>query len=66
MKFANLYVTFLDVVTDGVKETFDMLGFLVRQWLFDNGHDTSVVTIDSHGIQCTRNHTWVGYELLHP
>ena len=50
MYFANLYVSFFDILTYGVKASLDVLGILVRPWLLGVRYGTSVVTIDSHRV----------------
>ena len=47
MYFTNLYISILDMLADGVKPALNMLGMLVRPWLFGIGNGTIVVTVDA-------------------
>jgi hypothetical protein len=48
MYFAKLYVSILNIMTNGVEAVLDVLGFLVKPGLLGNGNSSSVVTKDSH------------------
>ena len=57
MYFTNLYISILDMLADGVKPALNMLGMLVRPWLFGIGNGTIVVTIDHHWVQRVYHHS---------
>ena len=42
--FANLYVSILNIFTDGVETTLDVPGLLVKPGLLGEGNSSSVVT----------------------
>ena len=42
--FANLYVSILNIFTDGVEMTLDVPGLLVKPGLLGKGNSSSVVT----------------------
>src|SRR5215216_4699170 len=66
MYFANLYVSLLDLIMDGIEASFDVFGSLVKSGFLRQGNCTSIVTKDFHWTRCTRYCTLIGYELLHP
>src|SRR5215216_736909 len=66
MYFTNIYVSILNIFTNGVEAAFDVLGFLVKPGFLGNGNSSSVVTEESHWARCTGNHSKVGDKLLHP
>ena len=45
--FANLYVSILNLFTDGVEMTLDVPGLLVKPGLLGKGDSSSVVTEES-------------------
>ena len=47
MHFTNLYVSILNIFTNGVEATLDMLGLLVKPGLLGMGNSSSVVTEES-------------------
>ena len=44
MYFANIYVSILNIFTDGVETTLDVPGLLVKPGLLGKGNSSSVVT----------------------
>ena len=44
MYFANIYVSILNIFTDGVETTLDAPGLLVKHGLLGEGNSSSVVT----------------------
>ena len=48
MYFANIYVSILNIFTDGVETTLDVPGLLVKPGLLGKGNSSSVVTEESH------------------
>ena len=46
--FINIYVSILNITTNGVETTLDVLGLLVKHGLLGNGNSSSVVTEESH------------------
>ena len=44
MYFANIYVSVLNIFTDGVEATLDVPGLLVKPGLLGKGNSSSVVT----------------------
>ena len=47
MHFANIYVSILNIFTDGVETTLDVPGLLVKPGLLGKGNSSSVVTEES-------------------
>src|SRR5215216_4696560 len=66
MYFSNIYVSILNIFTNGVETALDVLGLVVKPGLLGNGNSSSVVTEESHRARCTGNHSKVGGKLLHP
>src|SRR3990170_1924139 len=66
MHFANLYVSILDLFTNGVEASLDVFGSHVKPGFLRQGNCSSVVTKDFHWTRCTGYYTQIGYELLHP
>src|SRR6266496_5775467 len=66
MYFTNIYVSILNIFTDGVEAAFDVLGLLVKPGLLGNGNSSSVVTEESHRARRPGNYSMVGDKLLHP
>src|SRR6266536_1439660 len=66
MYFANLYVSLLDLIADGIEASLDVFGSLVKSGFLCQGNSSSIITKDFHWTRCTRYDTWIGYELLHP
>ena len=66
MYFANIYVSILNIFTDGVEMTLDVPGLLVKPGLLGQGNSSSVVTEESHRARRIGNNSSVGNELLHP
>src|SRR3954470_24920946 len=66
MYFTNLYISILDMLTDGVKPALNMLGMLVRPGFFGFSNGTIDVSNDHHWLQRVCTHSYFGYELLHP
>src|SRR6266536_740673 len=66
MYFTNIYVSILNIFTDGVETAFDVLGLLVKPGLLGKGNSSSVVTEESHRARRTGNHSKVDDKLLHP
>src|SRR3989337_1244169 len=48
MYFTHIYVSILNVMTNGVEAALDVLGLLVKHGLLGNGNSSSVVTEESH------------------
>ena len=48
MHFTNIYVSILNIFTNGVEATLDMPGLLVKPGLLGKGNSSSVVTEESH------------------
>ena len=48
MYLANLYVSHLDLIPDGVEASLDVLGSLVKSGFLCQGNCTSIVTKDFH------------------
>ena len=48
MHFANIYVSILNILTDGVETTLDVPGLLVKPGLLGKGNSSSVITEESH------------------
>ena len=48
MHFTNIYVSILNIFTNGVEATLDMPGLLVKPGLLGKGNGSSVVTEESH------------------
>ena len=44
MYFTNIYVSILNITTNGVEAALDVLGLLVKPGLLDKGNSSSVVT----------------------
>src|SRR6187399_436177 len=66
MHFTNIYVSILNIISDGVETALDVLGLLVKPRLLGNGDSSSVVTEESHRARRAWNNSYVGDELLHP
>ena len=49
MYFINIYVSILNIFTNGVEATLDMPGLLVKPGLLGKGNSSSVVTKESLG-----------------
>ena len=49
MYLANLYVSLLDLITDGIKACLDVFGSLVKSGFLCQGNCTSMVTKDFIG-----------------
>ena len=47
MYFANIYVSILNIFTDGVETTLDVPGLLVKPGLLGKGNSSSVVKEES-------------------
>ena len=52
MYLANLYVSFLDLIADGIEASLDVLSSLVKSGFLCQGNCTSIVTKDFHWTQC--------------
>ena len=48
MHFTNIYVSILNIFTNGVEATLDVSGLLVKPGLLGKGNGSSVVTEESH------------------
>ena len=48
MHFKNIYVSILNIFTNGVEATLDVSGLLVKPGLLGKGNGSSVVTEESH------------------
>src|SRR6266536_1843415 len=57
MYFANLYVPFRHLMSDGIEASLDVLGPLVKSGFLCQGNCTSIVTKDFHWTRCTRYDT---------
>src|SRR5215216_1505933 len=66
MHFTNIYVSILNIFTNGVEAALDVLGLLVKPGLLCNGNSSSIVTEESHRARRTGNDSKVGDKLLHP
>src|SRR6266566_9953480 len=64
--FANVYVLLLDRIADGIEVSLYVSGPLVKPWFLGQSNGTSVVTEQSHWVQCTRHYSKICHELLHP
>ena len=56
MYFANIYVSILNIFTDGVEMTLDVPRLLVKPGLLGKGNSSSVVTEESDWPRC------IGYD----
>ena len=56
MYFANLYVSHLDLVPNGIEASLDVLGSPVKSRFLRQGNCSSIVTKDFYWTQCTRLH----------
>ena len=52
MYFTNIYVSILNIFTDGVETTLDVPGLPVKPGLLDKGNSSSVVTEESDQPRC--------------
>ena len=66
MHVTNIYVSILNIFTNGVEATLDMPGLPVKPGFLRKGNSSSVVTEESHRAQRIGNNSLVGNELLHP
>ena len=57
MYLANLYVSLLDLIADGLEASLNVLGSLVKSGFPCQGNCTSIVTKDFHWTRCTRYDT---------
>ena len=57
MYFTNLYVSILNIFTNGVEATLDVPGLLVKPALLGKGNGSSVVTEESHRARCFGNNS---------
>ena len=56
MYFTNIYVSILNIFTNGVEATLDMPGLPVKSGLLRKGNRSSVVTEESHRARRIGNH----------
>jgi len=52
MYFANLYVSLLDQISDGVEASLDVFGLFVKSGFLHQGNCSSIVTKDFHWTRC--------------
>src|SRR5215216_1592101 len=52
--FANLYVSLLDLITEGVEVSLDVFGSFVKSGFLHQGNCSIIVTKDFHWTRCTR------------
>ena len=57
MYLANLYVSLIDLIADGIEASLDVLGSLVKSGFLFQGNCTSIVTKDFHWTLGTRYDT---------
>ena len=66
MYLAYLYVSYLDLVLDGIKASLDVLGSFCEIWIPSPRQLLQYCHKRYSLDQCTRYYTYIGYELLHP
>ena len=59
MYLANLCVSLLDLIVDGIEASLDVFGSLVKSRFLCQGNCTSIVTKDFHWTRCTRYDTFI-------
>ena len=54
---ANIYVSLLDLIADGIEVSLDVFGSLVKSGFLHQGNCSTIVTKDFHWTRCTRYYT---------